>query len=412
MSRSRTRLSRRALGLGFLGLPLAALATGATARGSRRLLCVHAEGGWDPLAAFAPLFDAPLVQMEAGTAPLSIGDFRLVDGPGRPAVASFFRAWGSRTVLWNGLSTRSVNHEVCQAVALTGSPSDGASDWGTLLGLAAEQSYALPHLVLSGPIFPGGHTTTVAHARGRVQEAVQGTLAELSDPPLAAPSDVAASIVDAHLEARIAAEVGRRGDASLAPMFEIAEARSRELVAVRDRVSFPPAEGVRDQADVALRALADGLCRVATIGTDFIWDTHGDNTPQAGLFDDLFSDLDYIMGRLEALSTSDGVALAESTDVLVVSEMGRTPAYNGTGGRDHWPFTSALLIGTGVRGGRTIGGFTNTFGGIGVDPASGEADPARPGIDARVLGATLLALGGVDPTEHIRDAEIVEGVLA
>ena len=47
----------------------------------------------------------------------------------------------------------------------------------------------------------------------------------------------------------------------------------------------------------------------------------------------------------EMLDASPGVyapTLAEETVVVVLSEMGRTPGINGTDGKDHWPWTSAM----------------------------------------------------------------------
>lgn len=408
----RPGLSRRAFGLGALGAALGAFGTGASGPSARRLIVVHAEGGWDPLVAFAPKFDAPLIQLEPEAAPITVGGFDLVDGPGRPAVVDFFRAWGDRTLLLNGLSTRSVNHEVCQVVAMTGTTSDNASDWGTLLALANEADYPLPHLVFGGPIFAGSHTGIVASARGKVGEAVSGAILETADASVIPPASVARDIVDAHLERRLAGARVPRGGAALRDGYAASSARARQLASMRDLVDFPGTYDVRSSADVAIRALADGLCRVATVGTDFVWDTHGDNAPQLGLFQSLFADLDHLMRRLGETATADGVLLSDVTDVLVVSEMGRTPAYNGTLGRDHWPFTSALLVGAGIAGGRAIGGYGDNYTGIGVDPRSGDLDPSRPGIDARALGATLLALGGVDPGEHMQSPEVIEAVLA
>jgi len=43
---------------------------------------------------------------------------------------------------------------------------------------------------------------------------------------------------------------------------------------------------------------------------------------------------------------------------MVGSDFGRGPHYNGAGdggGKDHWPITTVLLIGPGIRGGRTLG---------------------------------------------------------
>ena len=84
--------------------------------------------------------------------------------------------------------------------------------------------------------------------------------------------------------------------------------------------------------------------------------------------------------------------------------------YNEQAGRDHWPFTSALVIGDGITGGRTVGGFDQGYRGLGVDPDSGDTDPNHKGIDPSQLGATLLALGGADPSDYLEASPIL-GVL-
>jgi uncharacterized protein (DUF1501 family) len=91
--------------------------------------------------------------------------------------------------------------------------------------------------------------------------------------------------------------------------------------------------------------------------------------------------------------------------------MARTPAYNESQGRDHWPYTTMFLMGPGIAGGRTFGGYTNLYTGVGVDEG-GELDASIPGISADSLGATLLVLGDVDPDAHLRGAMPIPGVLA
>jgi hypothetical protein len=312
----------------------------------------------------------------------------------------------------NGLSTRSVNHETCQVVALTGATSDANADWPTLLALGDADSYHLPHLVLNGPAFPGPNTVLVSRAEGRLEDAVKGTLVESSDDPLVAPSDVSRSAVDRYLAKRADAFAKQRGDSPLSATYQAALGRARGITDIREQFSFPEGYDLRSRADAAIRSLADGICRCATVSSEFNWDTHATNTDQAFFFQSMFTDLDYILSELARTETKDGAILAEETVVVVYSEMGRTPAFNGANGRDHWPFTTALVIGAGVTGGRAIGGFTDLYGGIGVDPATGDLDQERVGVDAATLGATLLALGGVDPGEHLEQPEVIEGVLA
>ena len=407
-----TLITRRNFGLGAMGAAAASLMTGAggTASGSRRFLFVHAQGGWDPLCVFAPMFSAPQIEMEAGTTPLTVGNFNLVGSPLRPAVEPFFQRWGDRTLLLNGLNTRSVNHQTCQAVALTGATSDGGVDWPTLLAVEEAPTFYLPHVVLGGPAFAGSQTVHVSRAEGLVQQAITGELLSFADMPVLPPSAALRDPVDAHLALRAQALAAKHPELRFAEDYELSVTRSQELVAA-DLVQFPQAETMREQGANAIQVLSDGISRCATISAGFNWDTHADNSLQTGLFNELFSDLDFLLDALENTPTAEG-CLADETVVVVLSEMARTPAYNATTGRDHWPFTSAMIIGPGITGGRTIGGYTDNYTGIGVDPATGEADPSQSGIDAKTLGATLLALGDVDPAAVIPGATPISAVLA
>jgi uncharacterized protein (DUF1501 family) len=92
--------------------------------------------------------------------------------------------------------------------------------------------------------------------------------------------------------------------------------------------------------------------------------------------------------------------------------MGRFPTLNTTGGKDHWNFTSALLIGAGVAGGRAIGGYDDALKGRDVDLASGDVRDGATPMHSGHLGATLLALGDVDPAEFVVDASPITAALA
>jgi uncharacterized protein (DUF1501 family) len=83
-----------------------------------------------------------------------------------------------------------------------------------------------------------------------------------------------------------------------------------------------------------------------------------------------------------------------------MSEMGRTPRLNAAAGRDHWTYTSAMLIGAGVAGGRVIGGMSDSYTGRAINLTSGEPDDAGTPLVPGHLGATLLALADLDPMDH------------
>lgn len=85
--------------------------------------------------------------------------------------------------------------------------------------------------------------------------------------------------------------------------------------------------------------------------------------------------------------------LLDSTLVIVMGEMGRTPRINGKAGRDHWPQCGfSLLTGGGVQPGRVYGASDSQ----GAYPASNPVPPAD-------LVATIYHLLGIDPHMLVRD---------
>ena len=402
----------------FLGSSLAATALfGGARRGlaqlgenCRRFLFLNAEGGWDPLAVFAPKFSSQEIEMEPQAEPWTVGDLSLVDHPARPVTRSFFERRGGQVALLNGVSTRSVNHETCQIVALTGSTSEDRPDMATVLGYEERDSVSLPHLVVSGPSFSGPYSVFVSNAQGQLQQTIDGSLLLENDNPLRIPEPVPGRVVDRFLGER--AQALEIANPNVVPVTDYREAlaRAKELNDGRLEVRLSSDTTFIGRAETAIGALAAGVSRCASVGTGFLWDTHNDNTEQSGLFDNFFTDLERILVSLETTLGPEGRPLRDDTIIVVTSEMARTPAFNATGGRDHWPYTSMFLMGPGVRSGQ-FGGYTDLYTGIGID-AGGQADPSQPGISAESLCATLLMLGDVDPEAHLRGAQPLTGVLA
>jgi hypothetical protein len=82
------------------------------------------------------------------------------------------------------------------------------------------------------------------------------------------------------------------------------------------------------------------------------WDTHTRNFPI--LKENKLPPLDQTLTAL--LEDLEGRGMLDETLVVVMSEMGRTPRINGSGGRDHWTHCySAVFFGGGIRGGTVYG---------------------------------------------------------
>ena len=377
--------------------------------GCRRFIFLNAQGGWDPLCVFAPLFGSANIEMEPAAEPWTIGGLDLVDHPDRPVTRAFFEAHHADVALLHGVSTRSVNHETCQIVALTGSTSEDRPDFATILGHAERDSASLPHLVMSGPAFAGPYSVFVSNAQGLLQQTIDGTILTLGDTPLELPNPVAGRMVDRFLIDRSEA-LQLEHDGIHVDDYGEAIKRAKELNDSRLELQLQSSASFGGRAQTAIAAMAAGVCRCVSIGTGFNWDTHNDNTLQTTEFESFFGDLELILATLASTVDPQGRPLSESTIIVVTSEMARTPAYNATGGRDHWPFTSMFLMGPGIQGNRSYGGYTDLYTGIGVDQG-GDPDQSQPGISAEALGATLLALGDLDPEEHLRGAKPIPGVL-
>ena len=97
---------------------------------------------------------------------------------------------------------------------------------------------------------------------------------------------------------------------------------------------------------------------------------------------------------------------------MVVSEMGRTPRLNSDGGKDHWPITSALVFGAGVKGGRSYGATTDDVAGAAIDLSTGDIASDGHKLLADNVVAGLLDLVGVDPANYLPEVEVFDAFIA
>ncbi len=244
-----------------------------------------------------------------------------------------------------------------------------------------------------------------------LQPAIDRTLFTDADRPLSAPAARAIPAVDGHLAARGEAMRALLPDDIRVADYSEALRRAKLLSDGGSSLQLTGSEDLSDRIETAITALASGTSRVATVGTGYDWDTHGDNSLQTQNYEGLFAALEQSLSSLSSTTGPQGTPLRDETIIVVTSEMARTPRYNITGGRDHWPYTTMMLIGPGISGGRALGGYNQLFAGIGVD-GGGGLDTSQPGISTQDLGATLLQLGDVDPAAYLRNARAIPGVIA
>ena len=406
------------------GLPMRH-ARAATSGSDLKFIFVFNNGGWDPTRVFAPEFSNRNVDMEPGAALSTRGGMQWVSHPDRPSVDAFFQANSSRMLVSNGMLVRSISHDICTMLALTGSTSGFAPDWPAIIAAAASDRFTLPHLVLGGPSFPGELGVAVARSggNGQLEGLLSGNILDWSDTPVAGLSQPSQGAIDRYLLRRASARAALgtgTPDQGMSGAFADAVQKAVDLKDYRYVMDFTGGTDLASQAAVAVDALRVGLSRCVTLGYPgnnggLGWDSHADNdATQSQLFEGLFLGLAQLMSLLETTPGTLGGTLADETAVVVLSEMGRTALLNATNGKDHWPYTSAMLVGPdNFTTDRVIGGFDDGYYGLDIDLASGEPDSGSGRIlSAEALGATLLAAADIDPAEHIMDADPIMGILS
>ncbi len=418
MSRHPRALPRRRF-LQMLSLPLL-LPRRARASGGadRKFIFLFANGGWDPTWGLCPMYDSSGIDSNPSGEAASVGDLRFVESEDGPALRTFFEAYGDRTCLVHGFEVRSITHERCKRLLLTGKSASIADDWpAQIAGNSA--GYLLPHLVVSGPSYTSAYTPYVVRLgeTGQLARLLDGSALTEASPSVEPLTGTAASAMAAFRQRRAEAWAESAG---------IGRAQSVGASLVRaneDLATVLQIEGLDLAADLeggagglaaltpALDCLERGYARSVIISHggqfDVGWDSHSDLEQQTANYEVLFEDLCSLMEDLDARSGQGGGTLADETTIVVLSEMGRSPVINGTGGKDHWTFTSAMFIGAGVAGGRAIGGYDDTLLGRRIDLESGEFTESGTLLGSENIGATILALADVEP-----ESEPILAVLA
>lgn len=95
---------------------------------------------------------------------------------------------------------------------------------------------------------------------------------------------------------------------------------------------------LRRQAQIALLAMQSGVSVSADL-VEFGFDTHDNHDAQhSTLYTFLTQGIDYIWTYAEQLGLADRLV------VVIGSDFGRTPHYNDTQGKDHWPVGSMIVM--------------------------------------------------------------------
>jgi hypothetical protein len=421
------RLQRRTfMGLGLAGLGALALPRRATAAGAKNLIVVFARGAWDPVWHIDPQdpvnkdIDSPVGVVQ----PFKNG-IEVLTAAERPNIAAFFTGWSGSCAVVRGINVGSIAHFPSHVRMMTGTRTELSPDLGSMVAATLGDGLPLPYADIGGGAYAGpfaanmgrlGSHNQVVTLIDRLKKSYKpGPTKSSSDtwPPLIPSTSEAQQIRD-YVEARAAEAAKQRGalgdnSRRLGDYVDCFQ-RADDLRAIPElqALKLAGSSALSGQIDLAITMLAKSSCAVY-LDSGQEWDTHTDIADQGTSADALFGDLTLLMQKLEAAGRLD------DTTVVVMSEMGRTPKLNAPlplGGKDHWPVTSAMVLGAGVKPG-VYGGTDASLNGRNVNLSTGKADDKSPEpLRYDNFAAGVLQIVGVDPKEWLPDAPPITGFIA
>ena len=387
---------RRRSFLGLLGaagvVPKTSFAT--TTGPTQRLLVVYSQGGWDVSMLFDPKFSSRQIDTASDGESRIAGGLSYVDSPNRPNVRAFMDQFANQSVIVNGIGVGSISHTKCERLLFTGSRLSNAPDFGSIIAQRFS-TLPLPYAILTGPRMTGNLGYNVA----RVDQTFVSILRQ-------------ESVVDYNLiQSYLHRDTSEGASDRMTEYWNTLERRNRLQQSVD---LFPSTVNSEPDAQInlALNLLSNNVTAVSMIQIlpppFHQWDTHSNNDDlQSGCFDYLFQYVHQLANQLETTLDNAGRPLIESTTVVVLSEMGRTPVYNSNSGKDHWPYTSMLMFGNKVRGGSVVGATDDRL--ITTPVGLDDGQPASKGVSIQSghLLAGLLTAFDIDPEEYFTEEPLL-----
>jgi hypothetical protein len=408
---------------------------------------IHAAGAWDVTVGLDPrneergiidpatttyVNDAPIRRWVGRDLGGGVETFEIVEPPGTnfrwgPAVGNLVDI-ASRCTVFSGLATNTVSHPDGTFFASTGRHLAGGKPIAASIDTMVANEFGRAQLFPSVSVqFPSTFLGENLDARSSplrlaTVDTVSKVLNRQNQNTLAADRDAVTAMLT--LEAQ---ELSRRShfrgtaDAFALQLESLRAIHRSDVRAVFDGAALRAAQPTFAYTSTfqsrlalncafALEAMRRNLVRCVSLASSS-HDTHTTNyRNQMQIQQELFDTITALVRAMDGLPhpTLNGVRLSERAHILVVSEFCRTPQINMTGGRDHYPSGSALVISPKFRGGQT-------FGSTDLDQllpaiAGTFADGRRAVAPPDVL-ATFLAAFDVDPRRYMRDGDVVRSLL-
>jgi len=359
---------------------------------------VQAVGGWDPTLVCDPKGNA-LNQAYGEGDILTAGNINYAPING---AAAFWDAHFDKTLVLNGVDTKTNSHDAGRRFMASGRLGEG---YPSLAAVAA--GFSAPELPMSFLSFGGYDRTSGLVAPTRNLDS--NRLAELAHPDRTNGANensetyhadtVQAVIRSARknrAEALLAKQRLPRYEASLDSMLT-ARLGADELKRLEEFLPTPNGNGDFRRIELMIAAYKAGICVAGSLQRGG-FDTHDDHDARhIPRLTDLYNVLNFLWEEAERQEVADNMV------VVVGSDFGRTPNYNGDNGKDHWSISSMMLMGSGIPGNRVVGLTDEGHNPIALDPDTLEEASEDAEVTTRIspdhVHRNVRKLLGIDGTD-------------
>ncbi len=320
---------------------------------------LNATGGWDPTYLCDPkgINGINRLYRQGDILSPNASPIRYAPiGTGAGSNKTFFEKYARELLVLNGIDMATNSHFPGERYAWTGNLEDNSFPTFAALVAAAKA----PKLPLSFLSYGGYDATGRLVPLSRITNAslipgIANANGQKGDPTKPYHSAAANDRIQRAMKERHDREHHKdhlpRIRQAMTTMFT-AQLGSAELRRISEHLptTLPTDNPLKTQASVALAAFKAGLCVSVNMAiTGF--DTHaGNDDGQLPRIATVLEGIDYVMENAARLGIRDKIV------IVAASDFGRTPNYNSGAGKDHWPITSTMILGQGIRGNRVIGG--------------------------------------------------------
>ncbi|MEM6994828.1 MAG: DUF1501 domain-containing protein [Myxococcota bacterium] len=328
----------------------------------------QANGGWDPVHLCDPKGNSLNAGFGEGDI-LSVGEINYAPIPG---ATEFFTAHGNHMTVINGMDVETNSHDAGRRNMTSGRLAEGFPNLAALIAGAGASGLPMSFLSFGGYEVVG---STVPITR----DGNQVRLTELAYPDQTNPgnldtpayymSTAAQDMLEAAKEERrIAYENGQK-----LPRFNKAVntlmtsyQSSDELKLLDEIMPEPDPNPNFRKIQLAVAAYKAGVGATANFAMGG-FDTHSNHdASHIPRLTAMMAEVDFLFAEAERQGVADQVI------ATMASDFGRTPNYNGGNGKDHWRFTSMIVLGKDVPGPRVLGRSDEGHYGIPIDPVTLE----------------------------------------